>query len=88
SGSGGLSGPKDLEFSSNGKYLHVTSFLTNEILRYDADGNFVDNFISSHNGEISNPRYAVFGPDDNLYVSSDNRILHFDGKSGEFVDVF
>ncbi|MDH3779992.1 MAG: glycosyltransferase [Nitrosopumilus sp.] len=87
-GSGGLNGPKDLVFSSNEKYLYVASFLTNEILRYGIHGEFVDNIVSSHNGEILNPKYSLFGPDNNLYVSSNDNVLRFDGKSGKFLDVF
>ena len=87
--SGGLDGPKDVQFSTDGKYLYVSSFLTGEILRYDAhDGKFIDNFVSSHDGKIMDPAFAVFGPDDNLYVSSDNRILRFDGSTGLFINDF
>ena len=88
SGSGGLNGPKDLVFSSSEKYLYVASFLTDEILRYNIHGEFVDNIVSSHNGEILNPKYSLFGPDNNLYVSSNDDVLRFDGKSGKFLDVF
>ena len=88
--SGGLSGPKDLMFSSDHEHLFVTSFLTDEILRYDAStGIFIDNLISSHDGDIAGPNYAQFGPDENLYVNSnDNRILRFNGQTGIFMDSF
>ena len=88
--SGGLSGPKDLTFSSDYEHLFVTSFLTDEILRYDAsNGVFIDNLISSHDGEITDPNYAQFGPDGHLYVNSnDNRILRFNGQTGIFLDSF
>ena len=87
-GSGGLEGPKDLAFSSNQEFLYVTSFLSHEILKYDIEGNFIDDIIGSHNGQILDPKYALFGPDGNLYVSSEDGIFRFNGKSGKFVDVF
>ena len=64
-------------------------FFTDEILRYDSTtGNFKDNIVSPHDGEITDPKYAIFGPDGNLYVSSDDRILRFDGESGIFLNDF
>ena len=88
---GGLQGPKDLVFSSDGKSLFVSSFLTNEILLYDGNtGKFLEKIVSSHNGDVSNPKYFVYGPDDILYVSSmdTDQILRFDKSNGKLLDVF
>ena len=49
---------------------------------------FVDNFVSSHDGGIIDPTFALFGPDGNLYVGGDNRILRFDGTTGLFLNDF
>ena len=50
---GGLQGPKDLVFSPNGKYLYVSSFITNEILRYDGEtGAFLEKFIGSNKNKV------------------------------------
>ena len=88
SGSGGLDGPKGLAFSSDQNFLYVASFLSNDILRYDLSGDFIDAIISSHDGNIFDPKYAIFGSDNNLYVSSNERILRFDGLTGKFLDIF
>ena len=87
SNSGGLDGPKDLAFDDD--YFYVTSFLNDEVLQYYSDsGDFVTSIVSSHDGDIKNPKYTIFGPDGNLYISSDNRVLRFDGKTGLFLDDF
>ena len=88
---GGLQGPKDLVFSPDGAHLYVSSFITNEILRYDGTtGKFIDKFVSAHNGDVSNPKYMIFGPDDHLYVSSvdTGQILSYNGTTGKFMEVF
>ena len=86
--SGGIFGP-------NGD-LYVTSVLGNQVLRYDGDtGEFIDVFASG--SSLDNPTGIAFGPDGNFYVSSSalfnensvgTEILRYDGKTGEFIDVF
>lgn len=86
SAAGGLYGPSGLTF--RGDDLYVTSRITGEVLRFDAEtGAFRDSFArSARNG----PQRTTVGPDGNLYVANDSCdcIHRFDGDSGTFLDVF
>lgn len=86
-GSGGLDGPFDLKFDAAGN-LYVVSDFTNEILKYDSDGNFVSTFVSAGSGGLTSPGQITFGPDGNLYVSSSSNVLRYNGITGEFIDEF
>lgn len=84
--------------AESGAYLLVPSGGTNNVLRYDRIGNFIDAFIPFINTEpLRNPRAAVLGPDGNIYVSSSagatsvngrSGILRYDGSTGQFMDIF
>lgn len=62
--------------------LLVTSRFTDQVLGYDAAGQFAGVFAAG-NG-LDNPVGATFGSDGNLYVSSGNtnQVLRFDGATG------
>ena len=48
-------------FDQNGA-LYVASSRTSEVLRYSAEGTFVDTFISAGAGDLNYPTYMVFVP--------------------------
>jgi DNA-binding beta-propeller fold protein YncE len=101
-GSGGLSGIRGLVFGPSGRSgrtldLYVTSGRGNSILRYDGvTGAFVDVFAAPGSGGLASPTGLTFGPDGNLYVTSNPEanlsVLRFQGPSGPapgaFIDTF
>jgi hypothetical protein len=83
----------------SGGYLLVGSVNTDSVLRYDeTSGAFADAFVPAQSGGLRNPIGVVFGPDHNLYVTSDgqlgtvnpghNAILRYDGSTGAFLGAF
>lgn len=73
---GGLFRPYGLAFGPDDK-LYVASFLTDEILRYDAKtGAFVDVFAKGNGmaGGLNGPNSVVFGPDGLLYVTTQGSV--------------
>src|SRR5262249_17424179 len=84
-GSGGLSGARDFTFDSTNTYVHVTSYDSNQILKYNAQtGAYVG--VAASAG-LANPTDVQFGADGLLYVLSkgNNRILRFTAD-GTYVD--
>src|SRR5215831_12762337 len=63
---------------------------TNAILEFTDKGQFVRDFVAPGSGGLSRPGGVAFGPDGNLYVSSNatNQILRYNGTTGAFMDVF
>jgi hypothetical protein len=67
-------------------------------VRFDGTtGAFIDNFVASGSGGLAHGQYLVFGPDGNLYVSSENaqgaatvsgEILRYNGKTGAFLGTY
>jgi len=60
-----------------------------------ATGEFLGMFILVGSGGLENPADMAFGPDGNLYIPSHsglgtprNRILQFNGQTGEYIDEF
>ena len=55
------------------------------------EGGSLDIFAPSGSGGLDNPNTMIFGPDGNLYVSSNagvDAVLRYDGDTGAFIDQF
>jgi serine/threonine protein kinase/tetratricopeptide (TPR) repeat protein/streptogramin lyase/subtilisin-like proprotein convertase family protein len=88
--SGVLDGPCVPVFGPDGN-LYVASYLSDEILRYDAEtGDLIDAFVPRRSGGLDRPKHPFFGADGDLYVGSSgtHQVLHFDGTTGEFIGEF
>lgn len=73
---GGLLRPYGLVFGPDGK-LYVSSFLTDQILRYDGTtGQFIDVFARGNQqpGGLNGPNGLIFGPDGFLYVTTQGSV--------------
>lgn len=86
---GGMGKPYGMAFDSSGN-LYVASYNTNEILKFDSNGDPVPGgpFIAAGTGGLANPRGITIGPDGLLYVANGatESILRFDPNTGAFVD--
>jgi DNA-binding beta-propeller fold protein YncE len=74
--SAGLSDPIDAKFGPDG-LLYVLSNGNNRILRYAANGAYVDDYVPAGSGGMVQARHMAFGPDGDLYVAALNQILRF-----------
>ncbi len=77
--------------------LFIAANNSNRILRFDAtSGTFIDEFVPAGYGGLYWPDGVIFGPDDNLYVTSATNaanagprgVLRFNGSTGAFIDAF
>ncbi len=78
--------------------LYVTSFDNDRVLLFEGGttgpalnhGAFLGQIITPGAGGLDGPRDVVFGPDNNLYVSSfhTDQVLRYNGSSGAFLNVF
>ncbi|WP_339727089.1 GEVED domain-containing protein [uncultured Gimesia sp.] len=86
---GGMGIPYGMVFDSSGN-LYVASFSTNEILKFDSNGDVVPGgpFIAAGTGGLANPRGLTIGPDGLLYVANGatESILRFDPDTGDFIN--
>ncbi len=84
---GGLVHPDGATFGPDGR-LYVSSFETDEILRYEADGTFVDVFVEAGAGGLDGPDLGpVFGPDGTLYVPGwSSSAVHRYSAEGEWME--
>ncbi|MFB2934640.1 hypothetical protein ACE1B6_05125 [Aerosakkonemataceae cyanobacterium BLCC-F154] len=73
---GGLLRPYGSVFGPDGK-LYVSSFLTDQILRYDGTtGEFIDVFATGNQqfGGLNGPNGMIFGPDGYLYITTQGSV--------------
>ncbi|MFK7779371.1 MAG: GEVED domain-containing protein, partial [Gimesia sp.] len=88
-GEGGMGKPSGIAFDADGN-LYVSSLSTNEILKFDANGDVVPGgpFIAAGTGGLANPRGLTIGPDGLLYVANGatESVLRFDPVTGDFID--
>nr|MCH9653497.1 hypothetical protein [Planctomycetota bacterium] len=86
---GGMGVPSGIAFDPSGN-LYVASFSTNEILKFDSNGDVVPGgpFIAAGTGGLANPRGVTVGPDGLLYVANGatESVLRFDPVTGAFID--
>lgn len=69
--------------------LYITSFATNQVLRYDGvTGAFIDAFVTAGLEGLDQPTGLGFGSDGNLYVgdSANALVRRYDGNTGAFID--
>ncbi|MBK6769164.1 MAG: DUF11 domain-containing protein [Ardenticatenales bacterium] len=92
-GGGVLSVPGDIVFLPDGDAL-VADRGNNRIVRFDGHAAFFGVFAqvrySATVPGLNCARYLTFGPDGNLYVSSEftDRVLRYNGTTGAFIDTF
>jgi streptogramin lyase len=67
--SAGLSNPSDAKFGPDG-LLYVLSSGNKRILRYTANGTYVDDYVPAGSGGMANASQMAFGPDGDLYVAA------------------
>jgi hypothetical protein len=91
--------PLEDRLCPSGGYLLVDSVNTDSVLRYDeTTGAFVDAFVPSRSGGLRTPIGLIFGPDHNLYVTSNYKpgaaapnqdaVLRYDGSTGDSLGAF
>jgi sugar lactone lactonase YvrE len=91
---GGLEQPGGLAFDAAGNF-YVSSSATNQVLRYDPMGQFLDAFVTDNpvtqqideSGGVLSPRDLAFGSDGTLFVASNgtDNVLLYNGATGQFI---
>jgi sugar lactone lactonase YvrE len=97
-GYAGLTGPNGIAFGTDGN-LYVADTSTSSVLRYEGPlgsspgsplpsmGQTGATFVAGGSGGLAGPADLIFGPDRNLYVSSQSNqaVLKFDRTSGNYI---
>jgi streptogramin lyase len=81
---GGLSHPDAATFGPDGR-LYVSSYETDQVLRYEADGTFVDAFVDAGVGGLDEPDLGLsFAPNGDLVVPGydSDRVHRYDAQTG------
>src|SRR5262245_48967449 len=81
--------PADVAYGPDG-LAYVACQGDDSVARIDpATGNSLGPFVLAQSGGLFFPRSLVFGPDQDLYVTSaTGKVLRYDGATGSFLDVF
>ncbi|MEQ1571034.1 MAG: hypothetical protein ABMA64_35720 [Myxococcota bacterium] len=85
---GGLDNPDAAAFGPDGR-LYVSSFETDQVLRYEADGTFVDVFVDAGVGGLDGPDIGLgFEPTGDLVVPgwTSDRVHRYDALTGAPLD--
>lgn len=92
-GEGPLRAPSVLAFADDGT-LFVTGLMSNNVVRYDASGNFLSEYVPAGSFGLDTPRGMVFDASGNLLVTSTpagkdpssapHEVLRFEGPDGAF----
>jgi hypothetical protein len=85
----------DMTFGPDGA-LYMPLPFSGGVLRFNGfTGTFLGVFVPNGSGDLTLPTRVAFGPDCSLYVvdlthpdSFDSAVLRFQGKTGDFVEVF
>jgi DNA-binding beta-propeller fold protein YncE len=88
-GSGGINAPYGLAFDAAGN-LYVSGAGSNNVVKYDTNGNPVGTYIAAGSGGLSAPLGLAFDPSGAyLYVASSgsNQVLKYNASTGAFVGV-
>jgi sugar lactone lactonase YvrE len=77
--SAGVSGPMDVAFGPNDGLLYVLSSGNNRIMRFTESGAYVDDYVPTGSGGMSQTFGMAFGPDGDLYVAANtpSQIMRF-----------
>ncbi len=86
-GSGGLDAARTVLLSPDGQRMLVSSWRNGLILEYSVDSGA---FIGSFGPRINRITGMAYGPDNNLYVTSDadDAVLRLNATTGDFIETF
>ncbi|MEQ8770833.1 MAG: NHL repeat-containing protein [Phycisphaerales bacterium] len=84
----GMDNPNGVAVGADG-LVYVALGDVGRVMRFDASGAYVDDFIEVGSGGLAGGRAMRFGPDGNLYVNSaaTDEVLRYDGTTGAFLGV-
>ena len=77
-------------YTQNSFEVYVNSRGTHSIKKYDEEGNYLGDFISSGSGGLTNPEDILFHPNGNIIVTgfSNQFIKEYDGITGDYLGNF
>ncbi len=84
----GLDKPEHIVMDAQSN-IYVSNAGSKNITQFDAQGNFLGEWVAAGAGGLGTPRCLAIGPEGSLYVCSteNNQILKYDGQSGAFLGI-